>query len=241
MALLDVLDRLRHRAARRTESAAETLWANAKRLAADESADDDAIESALAETRTTLDGFNELVDLARKRRRLFVAVDKATPASVKRDKLAATAAAERAAFEETRRRWLERAAVLDAELAVLDKAVLAGDEAREALCSPANLPPAAAERLQAALDAKQAAVERVGDVRRALNEQRDIHARRLWMAEQKRGSGRHHPLDADDDERLARRAVTRIGELEAGLRDAEAAAKAADEHLTKCRTAVLKT
>lgn len=240
MPLLEMLDVLRSRASRRHESAAEAIWAAAKRIAAGESADPASVETAMAETGTTLDSFDELVDLAAKRREWFVTVDRATPARQKLGKVTATAAAEKEAFEETRRRWLERAHALDAEIAVLERTIRAGDEAAAALCLPANLPPASAARVGQALDDQQAAADQVGQIRRALAEQREIRDRRTWMAAQKRESGKYHPLDAEDDDRCAKRAVNRIAELETQLRDAEAAEKAADNVVAKCRAAALK-
>lgn len=241
MPLLDVLDVLRHRASRRHESAAETLWAAAKRIAAGETADPTAVETALAETGTSLDGFNELVELARTRQRLFAKLDQATPARVKLDKLNASTAAEREAFEDTRRRWLERAAVLDAELSALERTVQAGDEARDALCKPEHLPPTVAQKVEAAIDEYTASLGRVDDLQRELNRQREIRDRRTWMAAQKRESGKSHPLDIDDDERLAKRAAKQITELEPQLREAQSAVRAAETHLASCRAAALKT
>jgi seryl-tRNA synthetase len=240
MPLLDVLDVLRHRASRRHESAAETLWAAAKRIAAGETADPTAVEAALAETGTSLDGFNELVELARTRRRLFAKLDQATPARVKLDKLNASTAAEREAFEDTRRRWLERAAVLGDEISALERIVQAGNEARDALCQPENLPATVAEKVEAAIESHGAALVQLDALQRELNRQREIRDRRTWMAAQKRESGKCHPLDIDDDERLAKRAVNQIAELEPQLREAQAAVHAAETHIASCRAAALK-
>lgn len=238
---MQLLELLRSRANRRNETAAETLWAAAKRAAAGERADDGVVDAAMSEAGVTLDDFAALVDVARKRATLFAALDRGMPARTKHDKLAATAAAEREAFEHARRQWLERAATLNAELDALDRMARAGDDARVALCDPKNLPPAMAARIQAALDVQQAAAGVVAALRRDLAEQREIEKRRTWMAEQKRTAGKHHPLDVDDDERMAKRAAKRAVELEAQLREAESAEREAEEQLTKCRAAALKT
>lgn len=241
MPLLDVLEVLRSRASRRHESTAEAVWAAAKRLAAGESADPAGIESAMAETGMTIEGFDELVELAKKRRDWFDAVDRATPARVKRDKLLMTAAAERESYEQTRRRWLERAEALDAEIATLNRVVRAGDDARDALCTPSHLPPAAAEKLNDAIAEHQAALGRVESLQRQVNEQREIRERRTWLAAQKREAGKHHPLDIDDEERFAKRAANKIAELEPQLRDAQSEARVAEGQVAKVRAAALKT
>lgn len=241
MPLSEVLDALRARATRRHETAAETVWAAAKRLAAGESANPEQVEAALAEAGLQIDDFDGLVKLAGQRRSWFAALDRAMPARAKHDKLRATMEAERAAFEDVRRRWQEKAAAADAELAGFEGAMREGAAARDSLCHPSNLPPATGERMQAALDEQHAAVVAVEDARRQLREQHGIAKQRTWMAAQKREGGRWHPLDIDEDERAVTRATKRAGELEREIRGLEAAVRVADDNVEKCRAAALKT
>jgi hypothetical protein len=241
MPLSDVLDALRARATRRHETAGETVWAAAKRLAAGESANPEQVEAALAEAGLQLDDFDGLVKLAGQRREWFAALDRATPARTKFEKLKATMEAERAAFDDMCRRWQERAAAADAELAEFERVMREGDAARDALCRPGNLPPATGQRMQAALDDQHAAVVAVEDAKRQLREQREIEHRREWMAAQKREGGRWHPLDIDEDERAAKRAGKRAAELEQEIRTLEVAVRAADDNVDKCRASALKT
>lgn len=241
MPFAELLDTLRARVSRRNQTAAEGAWAAAKRLAVGESVSPENVEAVLAEAGLTVDDFDGLIALARQRRGWFGAVDKATPARVAHGKLAATLEADRVAFDEVRRRWQEKTAAADAELAALDSVVRAGANARDELCKPANLPAAVAARVQAALDDQHAANVAAGDVRRALAEQRDIRQRRTSMAQSKREEGRCHPLDIEDEERLATRAERRIAELETQAREVAAAVGAADEKVRTCRAAALKT
>jgi hypothetical protein len=241
MPFAELLDTLRARASRRHDTAVESAWAAAKRLAAGESVSPENVETALGEAGLTVDDFDRLVALARRRRDWFAAVDKATPARAAHDKLAAKLDGERAAFDEACRRWHERAKAADAELAALDTVVRAGANARDELCKPANLPAAVAARVQAALDEQHAANVAVGDVNRAIREQRGILDQRTWMAEQKREGGRWHPLDIDEDERLAKRAERQIAELEQEAKRAAAAVRAADDKVAASRAAALKT
>lgn len=240
MPFAELLNTLRARASRRHQTAAESAWAAAKRLAAGESVSPENVEGALAEAGLTVDDFDGLVGLARQRRAWFAAVDKATPARAAHDKLTATLEAGRIAFEEVRRQWQEKAAAAGAELAALDSFVQAGATAHEELCKPANLPAATAARVQAALDEQHAANVAVGDVTRAIRQQRDIVHQRTWMAQQKRDGGRSHPLDIEDDERLAKRAERQIVELEQEAKQAAAAVRAADEKVAASRAAALK-
>jgi hypothetical protein len=241
MPLSAVLETLRARATRRHDTAAETVWGAAKRLAADESANPEQVEAALAEAGLQLDDFDRLVKLAGQRRGWFAALDRATPARTKFEKLKATMEAERAAFDDVCHRWEQRAAAADAELAEFERVVREGDAARDALCHPANLPPGTGGLMQTALDEQHAAVVAVEDAKRALRKQREIEHQRLWMAEQKREEGRWHPLDIDEDERAAKRAAKSAAELEQEIRTLEVAVRAADDNVAKCRASALKT
>jgi uncharacterized protein (DUF1778 family) len=238
---MSVLELLRGRMAARKTTADETLAAAAKRLAAGESIDHGAVETALVETRQTVDEFETMVATANRRRELRAALDKGPAANTKLEKLQTTAAHERAQFEKIQTAWFERAAELDGQIRAAETIVGRARDAREELVKPASVPEPVRTRLveaHAALEeahTKRSALEHeVKEVRDRLKQRNEFadHYRELNTA------GLHGT--AEDYETLAKRCERRLAELQPELDEALAAVADAEKELAAAESVAVK-
>jgi hypothetical protein len=238
---MNILEALATRMAARKTTANATLIAAARRLAAGESADDDAVERALIETGTTLDDFKAMVELCQRRRQWYAAMDKGPAATAKRDKANAVLEREAAAFQATEAAWLVRRRQLSAELDEVERIVAAAHTARGDLVRPDNVPGDLADRLREAHDAVAAATEKVAQLNRDRRQWAEQEKSQTEWAEHKRGLNIvTQGGDADDHERMAKRAANRIAEIDAELPAALQAEAAARKHLEAAEAAALK-
>lgn len=239
--MVGIFEALAERMATRTRTHNETLLAAARRLANGESADDAAVDAALAATGKTVDEFRELVELCQRRREWYAAMDRGPAATTMLDKLQAAAARERAAFEQVEQAWRSRAAELDAQIRAAETTTTAAGAARDKLVHPDNVPGDLADRIRQAHDdvaATATAMERNRRERREAAEREK--SQREW-ADHKRGLNQHTAGgSADDHERNATRAAKRVAELDAELPDVERAAANAVAELRRLEALALK-
>lgn len=239
---MQILELLRTRRAERRLTADQTLAAAANRLAADETVDHTAVETALLEAGRSVEDFETMCETARRRRQWRAAFDRGTAAKTRLEKARTTAERERNQFEQIRTQWLERAAQLDAEIAAADAVVRAADDARRELVDPRNVPGAAGDELAAAHAELAAASDAVSALGRQLREQRELEKSQREWADQKRTLNQTTLHGGPEDhERRAERAARRIKELESELREATAAEGAAAARVQKLEAAALKT
>jgi hypothetical protein len=239
---MSIFEALAERMATRKRSTDETLLAAARRAAAGESVDDAAVDDALASSGRTVDDFRELVELCQRRRGWYAALDRGPAANATLDKLNATAAKERAAFEKVRAAWVSRATELDEQIKAAERITTAANDARGKLVDPGHVPGDLAARIR---EAHTAVVDTASTVERIKRERRDAAERaksqREW-ADHKRGLNLSTPAgDADDHERAAARAAKRVAELDAELPDAERAHADAERELRRLESLALKT
>lgn len=238
---MQVLEMLRSRFNERKTNATETLANAAKKLAAGETVDHAAIENAIVETGTTVDDFEHMVELARRRHGWRSTYEKGTAANTRLEKANATAERERGQFEQIKTAWLERAAELDAEIRAAQKVVDAAAAARTDLTRPQNVPGPVGQQLVDAHRALSEASGRVSDVARQLKEQRELEkSQREWADHKRTLNQSNEHGSADDHEARANRAARRIKELESELKEATAVEAAAAGRLQKAEAAALK-
>ena len=223
---MKVLDLLRGRKVERHTNNADAIAAAARKTAANESVDHLALEHAMVEEGLSVEDFATLVGQAERRQSWRAAMDKLPAATARAAKANATIEKERAAFEAVRDAWFQRANELDAELSAAETIVRAGNDAREQLSTPANVPGVVGERLAEAAADQQEAVERVAGVERARREWHENLSRNNGFAERHNDSER-----GKDYSRLATQAERRLAELAAELVDANAALVDAQKHL----------
>lgn len=238
---MSVLELLRGRMAARKNTADETLAAAAKRLAAGESIDHGAVETALVETRQTVDDFEAMVSVATRRREFRAAMDKGPAATTKLEKIQSTAANERAQFEKIQTAWLQRAAELDEQIRTAESIVGRARDAREELVKPANVPEPLRTRLveaHAALGEAHTTRERL---EREMREVRDRLKQRSELANHYRELNATGQFGtAEDYETLAKRCQRRLAELEPEFAEATTAVAAAEKELAAAETVAVK-
>lgn len=238
---MEVLELLRTRMRARKTTAEENLFSAANRLASGETIDHAAVESALVETGRTVEQFEELCDIARRRRALKADMDRGAAAQAKRDKSQATADRERAQFEKIHTAWMERAAELDAEIANHAGIVARAEAARGQLLDARNLPEPIRSNLTNVHALLAEAHDRLEQLQRAAKEQRENKERNEGFAEQHRKFNTTGTAgNADDYERLAKRAVRRLAELAPEIEAAQAAVSAAKSNVDAVEAAALK-
>jgi hypothetical protein len=223
---MKVLDLLRGRQAERHTNNADAIAAAARKTAAGETVDHLALEHAMVEEGLSVEDFAALVGQAERRQSWRAAMDKLPAATARVAKTNATIERERVAFEAVRDAWFQRANELDAELAAAEPLVRAGNEAREKLSNPANVPGVVGERLAEALADQAEAVERVAGVGRQQREWGENLSRNNGFAERHNDSER-----GKDYARLGAQAERRLAELAAELADANTALAAAQKNL----------
>lgn len=225
-----IFETIRARIAERVSLSDDTLVSAANKVAADENVDHLAVEHALREQGETLESFERLVELARKRREWRNRVDRGNTAQKSLDKLTATFDREAEEFAVVHRRWIERSADLQEQRRVAENAVVAGSLARGELVRPQNVPGMLGKQLVAAHEELAAASTDVSRLGRELRETRDREKSERGWADHKRTLNMSTPAgDAEDHTRRADRAAARAAELVVELkaatdREAEASA-----------------
>jgi hypothetical protein len=236
-----ILEALRMRMVQRRETNAESLAAAARRIAAGETVDAASVESALVAEGRSVDDFEALVELARRRQLWHAARDKGPAATRERDKLQSELDAAKEAFEKSRLAWVERSGSLAARIRAFDVVVQAADDATAKLTDPANIPGITAERIRTADAAHVEAMDAVETIRRELREARSrVKTETEWVQHKKDFGNNTHLSTLDDHKRALARAERRVSELEAALPPAEAAVAAALKTLDDRRAAALK-
>jgi hypothetical protein len=236
-----ILEALRMRMVQRRETNAESLAAAARRIAAGETVDAASVESALVAEGRSVDDFEALVELARRRQLWHAARDKGPAATRERDKLQSELDAAKEAFEKSRLAWVERSGSLAARIRAFDVVVQAADDATAKLTDPANIPGITAERIRTADAAHVEAMDAVETIRRELREARSrVKTETEWVQHKKDFGNNTHLSTLDDHKRALARAERRVSELEAALPPAEAAVAAALKTLDERRAAALK-
>jgi len=238
--MVGILETLRGRMAARRETNAETLMAAARRIAAGETVDPSAVESALVAERATVDDFSAMVELARRRQSWHATRDKGPAAIIQRDKLTTELEAERQRFEAARLAWNAASEKLNAKLSAAINTVSASNDATDNLTHPKNIPGPLGEKMAAALDAHTDAMTNAENARRALKDARDrVKGETEWVAHKKTYNDQRYSSLADHQAALARW-ERRVPELETAVKESEAAEVAAFKALDERRAAALK-
>jgi hypothetical protein len=234
-----ILEMLRTRMTARKESNAETLVAAARRIAAGENVDPTAVESALVAEGKSVDDFELMCELARRRQTWHAARDKGALAISERDKLTAELESAHAAFEKVHAQWAGKSRRLSQQIDAAIAIVQAANDATDKLTAPANISGPLADRIRNA-DAEHAeALQTVDAIRRELREAKSrVKDETEWCAHKAAyGNG---PSSLEEHQRLLKRAERRVAELEAALPPAEKAVAAALKTLNERRDAALK-
>jgi len=234
-----ILEMLRTRMTARKESNAETLVAAARRIAAGENVDPTAVESALVAEGKSVDDFETMCELARRRQAWHAARDKGPAAISERDKLTAELESAHAAFEKVHAQWAEKSRRLSQQIDAAIAIVQAANDATDKLTAPANISGPLADRLRNADAAHSEALQAVDAIRRELREARSrVKDEGEWCAHKAAyGNG---PSSLEEHQRLLKRAERRVAELEAALPPAEKAVAVALKTLDDRRAAALK-
>ena len=239
--MVGILETLRGRMAARRETNAETLVAAARRIAAGESVDAGNVETALVAESKSVDDFEAMCELARRRQTWHANRDKGPAATVQRDKLQTELDTAREAFEKSRLAWVERSGSLAARIRAFDVVVQSADDATGKLTDPANVPGVLAERLRAADAEHVETMDALETIRRELREARArVKTETAWCEHKQTFNTNNHMSTLDDHQKALARAERRVSELEAALKPAEAAVAAALKTLEERRAAALK-
>lgn len=231
-----ILEALRGRMHQRQANAADTISAGARAAARGERHDVAAIEKALLEVGITMADFEEQVERAGQRAAWLSDFDRLTSASAKKKKLEATSEAEQAKFEATRAAFFERASAIDEELRAVAALCEKGNEARQRLLDPREVPGTLGDKYRQATDEAHAAEVALEAARRAVREQVErIKSEQGWL-EQLLGEGSKeiHPSRIslrdkspqespriEEHRKALARAVRWLAEAEAQLREVE--------------------
>lgn len=238
--MVGILETLRGRMAARRESNAETLAAAARRIAAGESVDTGNVEAALVQENKSVDDFEALCELARRRQVWHATRDKGPAAIVQRDKLTTELEAERQRFEAARLAWVAASEKLNAKLSAAVNTVSASNDATDNLTHPKNIPGPLGDKMAAALDAHTDAMSAAENARRALKDARDrVKGEAEWVAHKQTYNDQRYSSLADHQAALARW-QRRLPELETAVKEADAAVTAAEKTLAELRAAALK-
>ena len=239
--MVGILETLRSRMVQRRETNAESLAAAARRIAAGETVDAASVETALVAEGRSVDDFEAMCELARRRQTWHAARDKGPAAIIQRDKLNAELNDARELFERSRLAWVEKSGRLSSQLSAVVSIVQASDDATDRLTNPANVPGVLAERLRAADAGHVKALDALETVRRELREARArVKNETDWCEHKKQFNSNTHMSTLGDHQKALARAERRVGELEAALPPAEAAVAAALKTLNERRGAALK-
>jgi hypothetical protein len=239
--MVGILETLRGRMAARRETNAETLVAAARRIAAGETVDAGSVEAALVAESKSVEDFEAMCELARRRQLWHAARDKGPAATRERDKLQSELDAAKDAFEKSRLAWVERSGSLAARIRTFDVVVQTADDATGKLTDPANIPGVLAERLRTADAAHVEAMDAVETIRRELREAKSrVKNEGEWVQHKQQFNNNTHLSTLDDHKLALARAERRVAELEAALPPAESAAAAALKTLDERRAAALK-
>ena len=234
-----ILEMLRTRMTARRETNAETLVAAARRIAAGENVDPTAVEAALVAEGATVDDFESMCDLARRRLTWHAARDKGPSAISERDKLTAELESAHAAFEKVHAQWAEKSRRLSQQIDAAIAIVQAANDATDKLTAPSHISGPLADRLRKADEDHAEALQTVDAIRRELREAKSrVKDETEWCAHKAAyGNG---ASSLEEHQRLLKRAERRLAELEAALPPAEKAVAVALKTLDDRRAAALK-
>jgi hypothetical protein len=239
--MVGILETLRTRMVQRRETNAESLAAAARRIAAGETVDAASVENALIAEGRSVDDFEAMCELARRRQTWHAARDKGPAAIIQRDKLARELDDAREAYERTRLAWVEKSGQLSRQIDAAISVVSTADDATARLTAPDNVPGVLAERIRAADAEHVEALETLETVRRELKEARArVKDETSWCEHKQAFNNNTHLSTLDDHKRALARAERRVSELEAAMKPAEAAVAAALKMLQERRAAALK-
>jgi len=237
---MTILDAIRSRMTARRESNASTLVAAARRIATGETVDPADIESTLVAEGVTVDAFESMVELARRRQGWHATRDRGPAAAAQRDKAAAELETARERFEAAREVWATTSQKLNVKLAAAGNIVSAADDATRSLQTPANIPGPLGGKIAAADDAHVAAMVAVENARRALKDARDrVRSESEWVERKQTFNDQRYTSLAEHVAALARW-EKRVPELEKAVVDAVAAATTAEKTLNDLRADALK-
>lgn len=238
---MKIFDLLRSRVNERRLSALETLVAAANRVAADESVDHAAVESALHEAGRSVDDFENMVELARKRRAWRADHDKGKAANARLAKAQATADRERAQFETIREAWIARATELDNQIRSAQQLVDAANSAAYELVRPDNVPGAPGEQLRVAHDELAKCSSEVSRCSQGIRHETELEKTHTAFADEKEALNKSTPYgDAEDHKRRAASAARRKAEWAEQLKAAEAAERDAAARLQQAEASAMK-
>jgi chromosome segregation ATPase len=238
--MTSILDVLRTRMVARRETNAETLMAAARRIAAGETVDPSAVETALVAERATVEDFEGMCELARRRQVWHATRDRGPAAIVARDKLTNELEAERQRFEAARLAWVAASDKLNAKLSAAINTVSASNDATDNLTHPKNIPGPLGDKLAAALDAHTTALDAAENARRTLRDARErVKSEHEWCTHKATYNNERYSTLADHQAALARW-QRRLPELETAVKEADAAVAAAEKTLADLRAAALK-
>lgn len=244
-----VLDRLSGRLKQRTKSAREIVEQAARKIAAGESVDEAALESAIVEAGLAVDDLGRLAEFYSRRaekRKLLDALGGARKRLAAVDaKISAENAKHAEIVDAYKKRWLALREEADAATREVD----AGRAARDWLLELANCPPSLQDDYRRLLDDEQAATVAVGDAQRLARQIReDIESQKRWIESLDGASSREieaptvavnyrNPVIRQNDEKIEDRRQ-RLKRLEGRLVDADAAVAAAEKQLAAATLAL---
>lgn len=180
---MTVLAMLSLKVRERSATAADVIADQARRHAAGQDVDVDAVEAALRELGQPVEAFAAACELAIRRQAALAAVDRLPAAAAKAKKAAAAIEAETRRFADLRAAHIQKVAALEAEHVAAVDVVNRGDEARRTLLDPKNVPGSLAEPFRLAVEERDAAEAAAGDVRRRIREERSkIGEAERWIA-----------------------------------------------------------
>lgn len=252
--MASVLELLRGRLQQRADNAVDVLAQAARDHAAGVAVDVGAVESALIETRQTADDFSRLCETAAKRREASEAFAQLPAAATRLAKATAAVEQEQKKFDEIHDAYLQRISTLDAERAVAQEAVTAGERGRGVLLDQRLVIGGVAAKYRAAISAKVEADQLVAACERELkeataavkseSEQIEIlasgepHSRTLPAANAAPGEMSYR---LQDHYAAKKRAERRVAELTTQLSDARKALAEAGRRLAELEAVVLKS
>lgn len=168
-----IFEALRGQIAKRQLAADDQVLEAARAAAADLAVDAVALEAAMFSSGTTLDQFEQLVELCRKRAGWLADLDGMKAAGSRQAKAEAALKAETDRFEEARRIALDKIAKLEREAAEARAAYDRAKAGRDNLLDPRNVPGGIGERYRATLDERDQAEGEVRRLRNAITRMRD--------------------------------------------------------------------
>jgi len=168
-----IFDAIRGQIAKRRLAADDQVLAAARAASTDQAVDPEALEAAMFASGTTLDQFEQLVELCRKRAGWLADFDGMKAAGSRQAKAEAALKNETIRFEEARRLALDKIAKLERETAEARTTYDRAKAGRDNLLEYKNVPGGIGERYRAAIDQREQADGEVRRLRNAITRMRD--------------------------------------------------------------------